>query len=708
MDKIFYRNEQNGNEIKPFLDTLNKLKKEDFKINIPGFQRPYSWNEEKLDAFLSDIEDTFKEKSKNYFDNEKSYTYFIGNIYYSDNLSSNADEIDILDGQQRIITMYLIALSIYEKILGYKKNKIYKIINNNYFQSESYLLRAHSKRIFKENFIESTYNEIQNFLFLNESKSEIPINPNPKINLSRTNDNDAFFYIIKKVLRISWEKNLEIEKTTLYKNWIEIQKWINKFDDDFDVYFNGSKTGFFEKDFYSNFFKIEYIEKDYEQDSELNIQDFENSIINKTLFFLKFFEVIFKKSLTLGSLFIKSFNDAPGIFMNINSKGQNLTNFDIIRADLISILGEKSEAHEDTFNQIERNLKDCYKGKDKFLLIFLKSFYLREIYDKSKFLNKSKTITASNLYEKYKLLIKVEGDKKPINEAASFIKNMLDCSILYKKYIFKEKKYEFDLSNPIDKILFFKYKQLFPLIIACLKKMENKEALNLIDLSFKYMNNELVFMGTNANKIWPTTLEIIRNLDNEETLKSLKLKIKNSLDYIKERILFDENKFNYDATKPKKDFSQQMKFFIVSIKGFLQKKINNINVDKGNDFFKIRNDWELEFILPESVSKWFQNKYWDNKEKKDYEHFVPFIGNVCLLPYKMHKSIKNNLFEEKMKDIQWKPITLDLEEKINEMNNLSIKSIYENSKKWDSEVIKWRTRVFFEILINNIGIFNYD
>lgn len=66
---------------------------DNYYIKLPSFQRAYTWGKKEIVQFLKDIE---KYSSKE--------RYFIGNIFcYSD----NHKELSIIDGQQRVTTLYL-------------------------------------------------------------------------------------------------------------------------------------------------------------------------------------------------------------------------------------------------------------------------------------------------------------------------------------------------------------------------------------------------------------------------------------------------------------------------------------------------------------------------------------------------------------------------------------------------------------------------
>lgn len=72
----------------------------DMKLIIPNYQRPYKWNVKNIEDLLLDIFNAITEKSKY----GKDFRYRIGTII----LYNNKEEYEIVDGQQRIISLVLI------------------------------------------------------------------------------------------------------------------------------------------------------------------------------------------------------------------------------------------------------------------------------------------------------------------------------------------------------------------------------------------------------------------------------------------------------------------------------------------------------------------------------------------------------------------------------------------------------------------------
>lgn len=91
--------------IKELLSNNNK------QFLIPDYQRPYSWKIEQCQTLWNDLWDfVFPNGSKENFDSEKD-NYFLGDVTFFPN---EKNQNEIIDGQQRIITLILLLRAFYE------------------------------------------------------------------------------------------------------------------------------------------------------------------------------------------------------------------------------------------------------------------------------------------------------------------------------------------------------------------------------------------------------------------------------------------------------------------------------------------------------------------------------------------------------------------------------------------------------------------
>lgn len=95
--------------------SVNKQTIEQFLLNartkpfiIPEYQRPYSWTSDQIDTLFNDI----WEFTCNEGGTEKEGTYFLGSIVSYE----NEGEQEIIDGQQRITSIFLLLRAIYTKL----------------------------------------------------------------------------------------------------------------------------------------------------------------------------------------------------------------------------------------------------------------------------------------------------------------------------------------------------------------------------------------------------------------------------------------------------------------------------------------------------------------------------------------------------------------------------------------------------------------
>ena len=79
--------------------------KEITRVNIPIYQRAYSWEIKHLDQFLDDIDHHLNSKPQDDYQ-------FLGMVVYVE--KENKKEIEIIDGQQRITTFYLMSSIIFD------------------------------------------------------------------------------------------------------------------------------------------------------------------------------------------------------------------------------------------------------------------------------------------------------------------------------------------------------------------------------------------------------------------------------------------------------------------------------------------------------------------------------------------------------------------------------------------------------------------
>ena len=89
-------------------DLLSSGKEKNFVI--PEYQRPYAWTDEQIETLFDDLWNFTSNKG-----NDSQTTYFLGSIVSYDNQKG---EQEIIDGQQRITSLFLLLRAIYTKLVS--------------------------------------------------------------------------------------------------------------------------------------------------------------------------------------------------------------------------------------------------------------------------------------------------------------------------------------------------------------------------------------------------------------------------------------------------------------------------------------------------------------------------------------------------------------------------------------------------------------
>ena len=80
------------------------------KFIIPEYQRPYAWSDEQIQTLFDDLVEYTKQQN---LESEKESNYFLGTIVFFEN---EDEEKEIIDGQQRITSLFLLLRAIYSKL----------------------------------------------------------------------------------------------------------------------------------------------------------------------------------------------------------------------------------------------------------------------------------------------------------------------------------------------------------------------------------------------------------------------------------------------------------------------------------------------------------------------------------------------------------------------------------------------------------------
>ncbi|WP_417786475.1 DUF262 domain-containing protein [Tenacibaculum sp.] len=201
-----------------------------FWFNIPEYQRPYVWGEEQIDLLFDDL----IYSRENNFGRE----YFLGALVlqkHRSKISNEFDEFDVLDGQQRLTTIFLILLIIKNisddsDTISACQGAVYQ--KGNKIKNIPERLRI----IFKirdevQSFINDIYKEKLNESKIKDLKTKI-LSPNQTIsNLSK-----AIIHIYDRVLKIKEDEELDNFTNFLFTQVVIIYVSTTELEDAFHMF----------------------------------------------------------------------------------------------------------------------------------------------------------------------------------------------------------------------------------------------------------------------------------------------------------------------------------------------------------------------------------------------------------------------------------------------------------------------------------------
>lgn len=95
---------QIATSVKPIRSLLVGLNHKDFSINIPYYQRPYTWRPYQILTLINDFIKYHEDKNGIYLVDDDGY--FAGPIVYAHDDNDSSQSYIVVDGQQRITTLY--------------------------------------------------------------------------------------------------------------------------------------------------------------------------------------------------------------------------------------------------------------------------------------------------------------------------------------------------------------------------------------------------------------------------------------------------------------------------------------------------------------------------------------------------------------------------------------------------------------------------
>ncbi len=94
--------------------TLKQIIQEEIFFKIPIYQRLYVWEKEQIHTLLSDIVSSFKQKKS-----EDSPVLYLGNVIVQENRRNDKTVYELIDGQQRFTTLWLLSIYLDRELKAY-------------------------------------------------------------------------------------------------------------------------------------------------------------------------------------------------------------------------------------------------------------------------------------------------------------------------------------------------------------------------------------------------------------------------------------------------------------------------------------------------------------------------------------------------------------------------------------------------------------
>jgi uncharacterized protein with ParB-like and HNH nuclease domain len=191
------------------------------EINIPIFQRPYSWGNIQISQFLSDLDTCISLVDQR---------HFFGLVVYVKN-KDDQKTIDLIDGQQRITTLIILFATIRDLLDDYKLNHPWgeaetEKISQSIFELNSVLISNDKPKLKTENesnfeniFIQTIQNKILSY-------TDQTASPRKEYDLQKVPDKNRFF--VKKNYLYSLGDGRKTRAKNSYKNYIAVHEYLEK------------------------------------------------------------------------------------------------------------------------------------------------------------------------------------------------------------------------------------------------------------------------------------------------------------------------------------------------------------------------------------------------------------------------------------------------------------------------------------------------
>ncbi len=614
--------------------------KEFLRINIPIYQRAYSWEIKHLDQFLDDIDHYLKSKP------QEDYQ-FLGMLVYVD--KENKKEIEIIDGQQRITTFYLMASIVHDWVNHENK-------------------RDASQKLKREDLImlERQLREIENILFTKESvKKKNPKNKvwyQTKLYTDNTTkrDKEITEYMLMDYDKLYDELKLEESEGVHKRTKINLSKTINPLKIRYRL-FNPVKGGRpIIKELPINTAKARPIVKNYNYLKTWFEENFLNEKVTKEKRAKMLSDIIDILTNNLKIIPFKTQNhkEAFSLFEVLNDRGMKVSPSDLLK-NLCIKKGKNFEQQKEMYDKWNEAIDKHFKESAKIL-------FLRTSHN-----SKYSFISKNELYGGYKNLLK----NKTYEETISYVEDDLSQDAeSFNKCLLEGEEVPQAIQKWITLLYHTDTTQWRTIALSILRLEDNHENNEKAGELLKEVF-EIIFTMVSNN----TRFNLIENLFPSYAKEIYE---KNNLDAVTNALKVFKNKNNLNYKRAEIDINdyKQNKFCALVLYMF-----------KSTQEELHQKKYTVEHVLPQTprIKDWvlyhpllFDKD--DEVKESEEEKSIYSIGNMILVEDKQNKSLGNKSFKLKKSKIK----DMGIHDMFTDNQSFSISS----TEEWTQDIINTRKK----------------
>ena len=340
----------------------------------------------------------------------------------------------------------------------------------------------------------------------------------------------------------------------------------------------------------------------YEKFKELSLKDLE-----------KFVDYIFFKT-NIIKIICTDESFAIKLFQVLNDRGQDLSNSDLVKAEIFGKYKTEDIDGKNSFNVQWNNIIKMANDNDFRMddfIVYYEYFKLRS--------NPKK-----QLLDEIKVIIK---DREP----SDVIEEMTDFSKSLEKVL--------KSTDPvIYSLKYIPWKSYVMAALASAYYIDYPDMDSLLKTMQRFFYISFISGGT-LNTIKQTSFKLIEDITNKDSIDKIEKDL-NSLIHSKKMV-----KKVYEALNSEVYNEKFLKPLLLSID-------YKIRENKNTTFYKIDKELHMDHILPRAYRKEHDWDYIENKEEAD--SYLNTLGNMALLHFSKNEECENYGFETKMRIYQGK------------------------------------------------------